>query len=417
MQIVYLNAGSELGGAERSLLDLMSSMVRLPEPPDVSLFVGSNGPLSRRAEAMGLQVRVVPMPDTLSALGDSALGFGGRLGAAMSLAIHSLPAGLATVRYLGELRKTLREVSPSFVHSNDNKSHILASLAAGRNIPVIWHVRDFVGSRAIIARGLRWCSRRSRGAIAISEAVGRDIQRILPSLPTKVVYNAIDLEHFSPGHGEGRWLDGLAGMRAAAEGTIRIGLVATYGRWKGHDLFLQAAERFITSSGRADPSVRFYIIGGPIYRTRGSQFSDSELKSMAVSKGIVDHVGFVPFQEETAPVYRALDVVVHASVKPEPFGRTIVEAMACARPVVVSRAGGAAELFEHGKDALGFSPGSADDLAATIRTLAMDEDLRIRIGQNARKTALERFCKERLAGEVMSAYSRFASGSLSSSRR
>ena len=66
-----------------------------------------------------------------------------------------------------------------------------------------------------------------------------------------------------------------------------------------------------------------------------------------------DSVGFVPFVEDPVPVYRALDVVLHASTQPEPFGLTVVEAMACGRAVVVSAAGGAAELFTDGVDALG----------------------------------------------------------------
>src|SRR5262249_14978265 len=69
--------------------------------------------------------------------------------------------------------------------------------------------------------------------------------------------------------------------------------------------------------------------------------------------------GLVPFQEDTAAVYRALDVVVHASTQPEPFGLTIAEAMSCSRPVVVARAGGAAGLFSRGPHALGGPPRDA----------------------------------------------------------
>ena len=64
---------------------------------------------------------------------------------------------------------------------------------------------------------------------------------------------------------------------------------------------------------------------------------------------------------------RALDVVVHASTEPEPFGLVIAEAMACARAVVVSRAGGAAEIIEPGVDALAHAPGDAAELAECIR--------------------------------------------------
>ncbi len=125
---------------------------------------------------------------------------------------------------------------------------------------------------------------------------------------------------------------------------------------------------------------------------------------MAASLGLAGRVGFVPFQTETADVYRGLDVVVHASTQPEPFGRTIAEAMACARPVIVARAGGAAELFNEGEDALGVPPGDPEALAGAIRRLVDDADLRQRIGQNARRTAVARFDRARLGPEVVEAY-------------
>jgi glycosyltransferase involved in cell wall biosynthesis len=77
-------------------------------------------------------------------------------------------------------------------------------------------------------------------------------------------------------------------------------------------------------------------------------------------------------------VLRALDVVVHASIEPEPFGRVIAEAMACARPVVWALGGGADEIVGDGAlGALGVPGGDPAALAAAIeRTLADPEGAR-----------------------------------------
>ena len=104
----------------------------------------------------------------------------------------------------------------------------------------------------------------------------------------------------------------------------------------------------------------------------------------------------------TAP----LDIVVHASTQPEPFGRAIAEAMACARPVIVSAAGGAVELFTPDHDAIGVVPGDPDALAAAIARLAADPALRQRLGENARQTAVERFDRDRLGPQLMAIYQR-----------
>ena len=150
--------------------------------------------------------------------------------------------------------------------------------------------------------------------------------------------------------------------------------------------------------------VRFYIIGGPIYRTAGSQFSLEELSSYAASLGIAASVGFVPFQADPADIYRALDIVVHASTLPEPFGLTVAEAMACGRAVIVSNAGGAAEVFTDGVDALGHPPGDVAALAARMRQLIEDPGLRERLGSNARVTAKRQFDRSRLGPDLLRAY-------------
>jgi glycosyltransferase involved in cell wall biosynthesis len=218
------------------------------------------------------------------------------------------------------------------------------------------------------------------------------------------MYNAVDTDHFSPGLVDGRRLDELADLPWAAPSLVRIGLPATFALWKGHEVFLQAAAQVIRQQPQS--RVRFYIIGGPIYSTAGSQITKSMLQAKAAALGIKQEVGFIDFQYETADIYRALDIVVHASTQPEPFGRTIVEAMACAKPVIVAQAGGAAELFTHDYDAVGVPPGDARALATAIHRLVQDGDCRSRLAANARRTAVQRFARNRLGPEILKIYQR-----------
>src|SRR5207253_2042316 len=98
--------------------------------------------------------------------------------------------------------------------------------------------------------------------------------------------------------------------------------------WHAHDFF---GTRPVVARGLP---VRFYVAGGPVYQTQGSQFSADELRGLAARLGLAGRVGFISFREDTAALYRALDVVVHASTQPEPFGLTVIEAMGCGRPVI-----------------------------------------------------------------------------------
>jgi glycosyltransferase involved in cell wall biosynthesis len=152
--------------------------------------------------------------------------------------------------------------------------------------------------------------------------------------------------------------------------------------------------------------VRFYIVGGPIYATSGSQFTRDELAARAADLQLTPHMGFVPFQADVVAIYRDLDIAVHASTQPEPFGRTIVEAQCAGLPVIAATTGGAAELFVPEENALGATPGDAGALATAIERLVLDRELAHRLGEAGRRSALERFSRPRLGREIADFYQR-----------
>jgi glycosyltransferase involved in cell wall biosynthesis len=381
------------------LLDLIASLRANGRDTAFGLVAGRDGPLLAQAEALGVRVFLLPLGDHLAAVGDSAL-VGHGLRSIPAFGRRAARATLDVARYIPRLAVAIRQFSPAVVHSNGIKMHLLAA-AAGSQARLLWHIRDLIGERPLVSRALRACAWRAHGAIAISNAVANDARRVLPRLPIHVVHDAIDTELFSP-DGPVADLDGLAGTDPAPAGTVRIGLVATYARWKGHDVFLKAA-RMVTSR-QPKCRVRFYVVGGAIYDTAASQYQTEELLSMARELGIENVTSFVPFQARVDAVFRALDVVVHASTRTEPFGRTIAEAMATGRAVIASRSSGAAELYTDGADAVGIEPLDPVGLADAMYNLLEDTPRRARLAATARITAVERFSRTRLAGQVLRVY-------------
>lgn len=404
MRIVFLNIMGALGGAERVLLDMIASLRETEPALDLHLVLGSDGPLGDQARKLGATVTVLPVPRAIEQLGDWALGEGGRIRALARLGFTAVPSVWAAFRYSRRLRQTLAHIGPDLVHSNSIKFHLLTRLAGLSAVTVVWHIHDFLGARRLMARVLRWASGQVGGAVAISRAVAEDAAGVIPRVPVRTIYNAIDTREFSPGSDDCRRLDGLAGVESGSQ--LRIGLVATYALWKGQETFLEAAAHVLRD---VRMPLRFYIVGGPVYRTQGSQWTREQLESKAQKLGVGASIAFVPFQEDVSAVYRALDIVVHASSQPEPFGRTIVEAMACGKPVVVSAAGGARELFTDGQDALGFTPRDSAGLAAVLRRLIDNRELRQRLGQAARQTAVTRFSRSRIGPELLNFYREISS--------
>lgn len=401
VKVLYLSPTGTLGGAERVLLSVLNGVRQAAPAARLHLLALAEGPLLERAADLGIDASVLPLPASLHALGDSQLTRTAGAGA-ISVVGQMLSGGADAVRFLGRLRQVVRRIKPDLIHSNGIKTHCLISLIQDGKTPVLWHVHDFLSARPMASRLLRLASLRLAGAIAVSSAVASDLRFLGLGKRSRIIANAVDADEFSGAAQDGALLDELAGLPTAPPGCLRLGLVATYARWKGHDVFLRAAARLANT--KLNRPVRFYIVGGPIYQTRGSQFQRQELCELAHRLGISDRVGFIGFQHNVAPIYRALDVVVHASTAPEPFGMTIIEAMACGKPVVASLAGGVADIIIAGHDAIGVTPGSVTELAAALHPLLDDASLRSRLGTNARQTVCQKFAQARLGPQVAEFY-------------
>lgn len=392
MKILYLNPCSQMGGAETSLVELLAS-VRAAEPAwQLALLLNNEGPLAIKARALGVPVRVVPMPAALEKVGDS--GWGGR-----QAILKALPAA---ANYLHRLRRAIHSEQPDLIHATGFKMHVLSTRARPRGVPVIWHIHDYVRTRPLMSRLLRWHAGRCADVIVNSRSVAADVRAALGRQPKiETIYNAIDLQRFSPA-GPKLDLDALSGLAPAEPGTVRVGLAATFARWKGHHTFLKALSMLPSM-----PGIRGYVIGGPIYQTAGSQHTIEDLRQKAQRLGLEGRVGFTGFLDDTPSAMRALDVVVHASTQPEPFGMVIAEGMACGKAVIAANAGGAMEIFEDQIDALGHAPGDAAALANRIAQLAGDDNLRVLLGRAGRAKVEAEFNGARLAREMSRVYRLF----------
>jgi glycosyltransferase involved in cell wall biosynthesis len=385
MRLLFFNAVGAIGGAERSLLTMLKSLRKLDPSIEIFLVVGTEGALIEAAEKLGVRVICLPLPQSINRFGDSGIR------SQFSKLKLLLKAGIALpkfLNYLKQMRRTIQRIQPDLIHSNSIKTHILLAALPRIQAPIVWHIHDFYQSRPLVAQILRWAQRSATGAIAVSNAVAQDAKRLLSHLPIQVIYNAVSV--------------GSIRDRSTQDQYVRIGLVATFARWKGHDVFLKAASQVVTQF----PSlpVQFLIVGAPIYQTQGSQFSLLELQAEVNRLKLDRTVRFLGFQPEMADIYQSLDIVVHASTQPEPFGLVIAEAMMFGKAVIVSNAGGAAELVTPNEDAISLPPGDVNALAQALIHLIQHPQKRQQLGQNARQTAIARFNSDRIGAALLQVY-------------
>ena len=402
LKIVFLSPAAQRGGAEAVLLELLGMLREACPAWSLHVLAAEEGPLLAAVRAMNVSCETLLFPRAVRSFGENRQGPGSRPPVRAGRRMVAKAARLAGwlkaaggVSWYGwKLRRRLRQLRPDLLHSNGMKMHLLGAMAKPGQTPLIWHLHDYLGSRLAMKPLLRRLSSRCALVVANSRSVARDARAALPGGPAvAAVYNAVDLDVFQPA-GPALDLDRLGGLPPALAGTVRVGLVATFAFWKGHEVFLRAAAAIPGAS-------RFYVVGGPVYATAGSQRTTEELRAVARSLGILERTGFTGFVEDVPAAMRALDIVVHASTEPEPFGLVIVQAMACGRAVIISEAGGAAELVEPEISALTHPPGDVAGLAHAMERLIASAELRARLGEAGRRRVAERFTRRQVAGQIV----------------
>lgn len=151
--------------------------------------------------------------------------------------------------------------------------------------------------------------------------------------------------------------------------------------WKGQHVLL-------TALAQCPKDVTAVFVGDAMF---GEQDYVQHLQEQVAVLGLEKRVQFLGFRSDVVPLMTACDLVAHTSTAPEPFGRVIVEAMLCGRPVVAAQAGGAVEIIESGKTGWLFAPGNSQQLAEIITTCRDQPEQAAIIGQQAQSQAGQHF--------------------------
>lgn len=387
LRVAYVGHTAALSGGELALARVLPALGDV----DPVVILGEDGPLVERLRAGGIAVELLPMDPRARDVRRHRVGR--RLPG---------PAVVASLRYAWVLSRRLRALRADVVHTNTLKAALYGGLA-GRlaGVPVVWHVRDRIAADYLPGAAVRIVRALSRVlprvVIANSQATAETISG--PGVPTPhVVHDAAGLGRPGVTVIPSPVDVGVAPAETAAPGLGRpltVGMVGRLAPWKGQDVFLRA---FAAAFPGGDARAR--IVGSAMF---GEDGWAGEIDALATSLGIADRVDFVGFVDDVAGEYARMDVVVHASTVPEPFGQVVVEAMAAGRPVVAAAAGGPAEVVTDGVDGLLYPMGDAAALGERLRALAVDPGLRRRLGEAGRRRAGD-FSPARVAAQIDEVY-------------
>jgi glycosyltransferase involved in cell wall biosynthesis len=184
----------------------------------------------------------------------------------------------------------------------------------------------------------------------------------------------------------------------ATGGPLTLGIVGRLAPWKGQDLFLRAFARAFP-----DGEERAVIVGGALF---GEDDYAQGLVRLSEELGIAGRVELRGHRPDVWDELSRLNVLVHASITPEPFGQVILEGMAAGVSVIAARAGGPAEILQHDVTGLLYEPNDVHGLAEAMRRMR-DPHLRDRLSASARE-GLERYSPAVVAGQLQELYATVA---------
>jgi glycosyltransferase involved in cell wall biosynthesis len=163
-----------------------------------------------------------------------------------------------------------------------------------------------------------------------------------------------------------------AGHFARSNGHVVIIQVSRMEPWKGHAVLLDALARLRDHRGW---TCRF--VGGA-QRAHETRYMES-LRTQAVALGIADRVAFLGEQSDIQGLLADSDIYCQPNMQPEPFGISLIEAMAAGLPIVTSASGGAKEIVDESCGVL-VAPRDSARLAAELSALLDDRGRRARLG-------------------------------------
>jgi len=385
-KILYVSPSANIGGAERSLLELIRALPRDRFEP--SLLLPADGPMARAGGIAGARVTLMKWPSAIIRTGRERTILNRLL---------ALIGPILLIPVVARIARQIRRERIDLVHTNGTKAHLGGGLAARlTGVPVVWHLRDVLAPgplRTVLRALARLIPSR---VIANSIASARSVRAGGAGGRVQVVYNGIDPNEFIPLPGPTQAREALGLART----DFVVGTLGALAPLKGHIHIIRAMPGVL---GRA-AEARLLIVGGELYATLGHAGYREQLVREAERLGIADRVIFAGQRDDVVSLYNAMDVVVLASVRPESFGRILVEGMACERPVIATDLGGPREIITGPGVGLLVPPGDPDALAEAILSLHRDRGARAAMGAAGRSLVMDRFTLDRHRAEICSIY-------------
>ena len=240
----------------------------------------------------------------------------------------------------------------------------------------------------------KWIYHRLNYALAISNVIKKNLLETCPLTENKILllHNGVDTEKFNPLRKD---LKNIRLEFGIGQNEIIIGMLARFSPGKGHEEFLYAAKGL----NKNFSNLKFMVVGEA---SRGENDYAESIKKLSADLSLPNII-FTGYRTDTADVLNAMDIFVFPSHN-EAFGISLAEAMSMGKPSVCADADGVLDIAVEGGTSFLFKNKNSADLSEKIEKLIVSTDERRRLGEAARKRAIEKFDLEKLTTKVIEIY-------------
>lgn len=235
--------------------------------------------------------------------------------------------------------------------------------------------------------------------ICISESVRKHYTTLgIPKDKTITIYNGIDLSKFK----ERKKNDAIDKKYMCDKSDFVLAIISSIKQRKGQEFLLNIMPKIIEKY----PNIKLLIVGSAM---TGEQTYEQKLKNYVKNNGLNKNVSFIPWTKNVPEILSIVDVLIQPSILPEGLGRTAIEAIASAIPIIVTNAGGLAEIVDDGINGYLIEPNDEVSLQDRIQKLIENKDLAIRMGLEGRIKAERIFDKEKNVKKITEIINQYVS--------
>lgn len=358
INILYLHAGSEMYGADKVLLELVSGLDKKRFHPIIIL--PSEGVLAVALRQRNIEVHIVSYPILRRKYFN----------------LHGiLKYTRGYFKATNQIYKIVKSRKINLLHVNTVA--VLEGIALKRKlkVPLIWHVHEIITTPKIIYKVTSMLlGRYANQIVAVSNAVAQHLINSgrINKAKIKVIYNGVDNKVFNPDVKT----DYLFDEFKVPKDSIRVGMIGRVNAWKGQMDFLKATAPLLEKY----PKLYLFLIGGVF---KGEEQRMVDLKQFVAGLPHHERIVISDFRQDTPNLHNFFDVFILPSTRPDPLPTVVLESMATRKPVLGYRHGGITEMVKENYNGLVVFPNRPKLLGQALEKMLEDEKSRNTMGSNS----------------------------------